>query len=396
MARNYPQKLFFVLFVLISFSIVSFGSQQLEILIPANTRVSVELLSPISTQTARKGDKFSCKVLTPAEFAGAIVEGHIRSVKRSGKANKDSKLDLAFDRIVTIEGRIADFNATVVEVFEVQKVADDGRADIEGTVRSKSTTVKTSIKRAAVGALIGAIVGGAVAGGQGAAVGAAVGAGLGVTTTLVTKGPDLEFKTGTQFTVETNGPVRRRQPKPGESAVAAVPVPSQPAASAVPLQPPASPSSQTHVCVLKSYSVAVPDNWHDFPNNDSMIAAPEGGYRNIGSRPEVTHGALLGITDVGTADLKEADDRFVKTMLKGNAYLGKREPSIDSSINGRPAVTSILSGRGTEGYLEQVTIHTTVLANGKLFFVITVVPESGSGEYQETFRNLVQSVKLNQ
>ncbi|HEY0764821.1 MAG TPA: hypothetical protein VGD61_20755 [Pyrinomonadaceae bacterium] len=387
MTLKYPQKAFFALFVLFSFCVVCYGSPQLEELIPANTRVSVELLSPISTQTAQKGDKFSCKVLTPAQFAGAVVEGHVRSVKRSGKANKDSKLDLAFDRIITTEGRIGDFNATVVEVFDVQKVADDGRADNEGTVRSKSTTVKTSIKRAAVGALIGAIVGGAVAGGQGAAVGAAVGAGLGVTTTLVTKGPDLEFKTGTQFTVETNGPVRRRQPKPGESTVAAFPVSSK---------PPATPSLQTRLCVLKSYTIAIPDNWRDFSENDSTIVAPEGGYKSIGGRPEVTHGAMLGVTDVGTSDLKEANERFLTAMIKGNAYLNKREPSKDSSINERRAVTTMLSGTGREGTVEHVTIHTAVLANGKLFFVITVVPEAASGEYGDAFRNLVQSVKLNQ
>lgn len=247
MTLNHPRKLYSVLCLIFSFCVVSYGSTQLETLIPANTRVSVELLSPIRTQTAQQGDKFSCKVLTPAEFAGAVIEGHIRSVKRSGKANKDSKLDLAFDRIVTTEGRIGDFNATVVEVFDVQEVADDGRADNEGTVRSRSTTVKTSIKRAAVGALIGGLVGGAVAGGQGAAVGAAVGAGAGVTTTLVTKGPDLEFNTGTQFTIETNGPVRRREPKPGESIITTFP--------ASPKPPPPSPSLQTRLCVRESSPV---------------------------------------------------------------------------------------------------------------------------------------------
>ena len=124
---------------------MSYGSAQLETMIPANTRVSVELLSPISTQTAQKGDRFSCKVLTPAEFAGAVIEGHIRSVKRSGKANKDSKLDLAFDRMITTEGKIGDFNATVVQVFDLQKIADDGRADNEGMVRTNRPPLRQAL-----------------------------------------------------------------------------------------------------------------------------------------------------------------------------------------------------------------------------------------------------------
>lgn len=184
--------------------------QEADLPVAPNTKLSLELLSPISTATSNKGDKFSCKVLTPAEYAGAIVEGHIRSLKQSGKANKESKIDLAFDRITLSNGRSEEFSAIVVEVFDVAHAAEQGRADNEGTVRSKSSTVKTSVKRAATGALIGALIGGAVGGGKGAAVGAAIGAGVGATTTLATKGADLEFKTGTQFTVESTGAHKKK------------------------------------------------------------------------------------------------------------------------------------------------------------------------------------------
>jgi len=178
--------------------------------VPTDSKLSLELLSPLSTATSKKGDKFSCKVLTPVEYAGAIADGYIRSVKRSGKANKDSKIDLAFERLTLPDGRSASLDATVVEVFDVVHATDQGRADNEGTVSSKPRTVRTTVKRAAAGALIGALIGGVVAGGQGAAIGAAIGAGLGATTTLASKGPDLEFRTGTQFTVQINGP-RKKQ-----------------------------------------------------------------------------------------------------------------------------------------------------------------------------------------
>ncbi len=195
-----------------------------EMLVPPDTKLSLQLLSPISTATNQKGDKFSCKVLTPAEYAGAIAEGHIQSLKRSGKANKDSKIDLAFEKITLSDGRSSDFSATVVEVFDVVSAADQGRADNEGTVHGKSKTVKTSVKRAAAGALIGALVGGIVAGGQGAAIGAAVGASVGVTTTLAGKGVDLEFKEGTQFTVQSNGPTRKKkEPAPAGTSTPIVP-----------------------------------------------------------------------------------------------------------------------------------------------------------------------------
>src|ERR1051325_7429766 len=201
------------IFVSVAIVLFSFNAARAfdgsELLIPAGTRLSLQLLSPISTATSKKGDTFSCKVLTPAEYGGSIVEGHVRSVKRSGKADKDSKIDLGFDRVTMPDGSTATFSGTVIEVFDVVNADDQGRADNEGVVRNQSRTVKTSIKRAAAGALIGALVGGAIAGGQGAAVGAAIGASVGVTTTLASKGADLEFNTGTEFTVETNGPAKR-------------------------------------------------------------------------------------------------------------------------------------------------------------------------------------------
>ena len=190
--------------VLVSSSPHSYADQE-KLPPPPDTKMSLKLLSPISTATAKKGDKFSCKVVAPVQFSETIVEGYIRDVKRSGKMDKESKIDLAFDRITGKDGHSYKFSATVVEVFEVANAGDQGVADNEGTVHNKTSTVKTSVKRAAAGALVGAAIGGLVGGGKGAIVGAAIGASAGVTTTLAQRGPDMEFKTGTQFTVVTSG-----------------------------------------------------------------------------------------------------------------------------------------------------------------------------------------------
>src|SRR5262249_36521465 len=154
-------------------------------------------------------------------------------------------------------GSTGTFNATVIEVFEVANAGDQGRADNEGTVRNKSKTVKTSVKRAATGALIGALVGGAVAGGQGALVGAAIGASVVVTPTLANKGSDLEFNTGTEFTVETNGPSKRLT-----------------ARSSIPVKIPV-PSTTFREVTADAFRVEVPDNWRDAAANPVTVT-PEG------------------------------------------------------------------------------------------------------------------------
>lgn len=204
-----PLACLLMFFPSLAYSQSSQGEATSEVIVPKDLTLSLELLSPISTAINQKGDKFTCKVLAPAEYADATVSGYIKSVKNAGKANGSSKLDLAFESITLKDGRDGNFNAQVTEVYDVANVSDEGQADQEGTVKSKSSRVKVSVKRAAAGALVGALIGGAIAGGKGAALGAAIGASVGVTSVLVADGPNLEFKQGTRFKVLTNGPSRR-------------------------------------------------------------------------------------------------------------------------------------------------------------------------------------------
>jgi len=187
------------------------------VVVPKGQRFSMELLSPLSTATNQKGDKFSCKVLSPAEYVDAIVDGNLKTVKRSGKEKGDSKMELVFDTLTLPDGRTGDFNGMVIEVFDVVDAANQGRADNEGLLKARSTVKRDAVK-IGVATMVGAVLGGILGGGKGAALGAAIGASLGVTTTLKTRGPDLEFKAGTQFTVETNAPRKRKADAEGNIA----------------------------------------------------------------------------------------------------------------------------------------------------------------------------------
>lgn len=361
-----------------SFTVAN-GFNQSEFLIPAQTKLSLQLLSPVSTATSKKGDKFNCKVLTPVEFAGAVVEGHVRSVKRSGKADKESKIDLAFDRVTLMDGRTANFSATVMEVFDVVNAKDQGRADNEGTIRNKSTAVKTSIKRAAVGALIGALVGGAIAGGQGAAVGAAIGASVGATTTLATKGPDLQFKTGTEFTVITDGPSRVT----GKKAVPLEPLPDSVE----------SPSANSRVYLNRAFRIDIPENWKELAQNPITLG-PVGAFRMSNGQPELTHGLMIGVSKSASGSLQEISDRSVDAIIKNNPQMRKQGNSISSTIGGVDALAVLLIGPGSAGKVEAVTVHTALLPGGRFFYAITVVPEAEIDAYREAFNRIVASIEF--
>jgi type IV secretion system protein VirB10 len=179
-----------------------YGRAQDDVSVPDNTLFRLELLSPISTATNQKGDQFNCRGLDTGELYGSIVSGHITKIKRSGKVKGKSEIALAFDSITLPDGRSGKFGAQVVEVYDVVGAGNEGQADEEGRVTGKSLRKRDAVT-ISVATAVGALIGGLIGGAQGAAIGAAAGAALGVTTTLATKGPDLEFKAGTQFTVRT-------------------------------------------------------------------------------------------------------------------------------------------------------------------------------------------------
>lgn len=172
------------------------------IYLPKNSAFTLELLSPITSGRNKQGDEFNCRVTEPSEYAGATVTGRIAGIKASGKANKKSAIALRFDRIV-MGDRTGVFDAQVTEVYDVP-AGNQGRADEEGVVKGKSKK-KIAVKRGIWGGLIGGVIGGLLGGAQGAATGAAIGAGLGAGSTLITTGPELDFKSGTQFKVKTTG-----------------------------------------------------------------------------------------------------------------------------------------------------------------------------------------------
>ncbi|MGH9856062.1 MAG: hypothetical protein ACREBD_40010, partial [Blastocatellia bacterium] len=75
------------------------SSSRSQAVIPDGIEMKIRLSSQISTKTNREGDKFTAVVLNPSDYAEAIIEGHIATLKQSGKATGKTELALAFDSI---------------------------------------------------------------------------------------------------------------------------------------------------------------------------------------------------------------------------------------------------------------------------------------------------------
>lgn len=136
----------------------------------------------------------------------------------------------------------------------------------------------------------------------------------------------------------------------------------------------------------------VPNNWKAFETQETITFAPEGAYGDNG----ITHGAMIGLQKTSSRDLAGATEEYVNGILQGNSYLRKQTGYSRTSIDGRQAYAIVLSGRSpVTNRTEDVTIYTTQLRNGALFYVAAVSPDSESSRYSSAFRNMINSINLN-
>jgi len=165
--------------------------------------VTATLDTPLSTRTSRDGDRFTATVQSPAEYAGATIEGHVSSIERSGRVSGRSQMTLNFDNIRLRNGRSYSY-AGFLQSVRLSN-GDTVNVDNEGAVREDSQSTKT-IQRTAIGTAVGALIGAIAGGGKGAAIGAVVGAGGGAGSVYVQGRDDLDLSQGTELTIQSTGP----------------------------------------------------------------------------------------------------------------------------------------------------------------------------------------------
>jgi len=174
-----------------------------DFIIANGESVIAVLDNDLSTAAAREGDRFTATVRQPSQYEGAIIEGHVSNVQRSGRITGRSQLTLNFDNIRLRDGRSYRFAGLLESVRTTQ--GDTVRIDNEGSIRDNNQTTKTA-ERAAIGTAVGAIIGAIAGGGKGAAIGAIVGAGGGAGSVYVQGRDDLDLLRGTELTIRATGP----------------------------------------------------------------------------------------------------------------------------------------------------------------------------------------------
>lgn len=171
--------------------------------VPDGTQLIAVLNTDLNTRYTREGDRFRMTVRAPAQFGGAVIEGHVSNLDRSGRVTGRSELTLNYDMIRLRDGRTFQFAGSTEGVR--MPSGELVRVDNEGTAEGDSRTSDT-ITRTAIGTAVGAIIGAIAGGGKGAAIGATVGAGAGAGSVYVQGSEDLALPTGTEVTVRASAP----------------------------------------------------------------------------------------------------------------------------------------------------------------------------------------------
>jgi hypothetical protein len=141
------------------------------------------------------------------------------------------------------------------------------------------------------------------------------------------------------------------------------------------------------------FSVAVPSNWRQIGGDQTSVSyAPEGAYGSQG----ITHGVMFSVVQSQYNDLQNSSRDVVNSLVQGeNNYLRQATNFSRTTLGGRSALATTLTGRSPlTGRNERVTIVTTQLGNGQVFYMAAVSPQDEYASYQRAFNDILRSLQL--
>ncbi|MGI9069567.1 MAG: M48 family metalloprotease [Pyrinomonadaceae bacterium] len=153
---------------------------------------------------------------------------------------------------------------------------------------------------------------------------------------------------------------------------------------------------QTYSGLGSILRVNVPGNWREIGSNNSVWFAPEGGYGQHQNQEIFTHGANFGVAQTQSRNLQQATQEFLNSLAQSNPNLRQSGGLQRTTVSGRAGLTTTLNDVNVAtGQREVITVVTTRLRSGELFYMIAVAPQNEWGRYQSAFSNILRSVQLN-
>jgi hypothetical protein len=144
----------------------------------------------------------------------------------------------------------------------------------------------------------------------------------------------------------------------------------------------------------KVFRASVPSNWTPLPSNSSIKVVPQNGYGQVNGQTVFTHGVQFGVAKASSRDLQQATGDWVQAVTQNNPELRPDGSPQPLQISQRSALATPLVNPSPLGGRERVVVYTTFLADGSLFYYLTIVPENAAEAYRDAFRRIADSIRL--
>ncbi len=179
--------------------------------VPAGTRVPIQLRQPISTKGAQPGDPIYAQTAFPIVVNGALVipagtwvQGTVDAVKRAGRIKGTAELQFHLTTFIYANGYTVDIAAAIDRV-----PGDQGTHMKEGGTVQRDSEKGKDLERvgsaASQGGQIGALAGVAANPSlRGLGVGGLSGIAAGALIGMLARGTDVRFETGTSIEIVLN------------------------------------------------------------------------------------------------------------------------------------------------------------------------------------------------
>jgi Zn-dependent protease with chaperone function len=185
---------------------------------------------------------------------------------------------------------------------------------------------------------------------------------------------------------------------------AALPAPTKPnargvtanavAAVGTPGEPVTAPSGEFRNVNGGVFQASVPGEWTALKANRSIRFVPQNGYGVLKGQTVFTHGVEFGLVRPSSRDLREATNLWLNSIHESNPELRKTAEQRTFQISERSAVETPLANASPLGGVELVNVYTTFLADGSLFYFLTISPEADAQKLQPAFQQIEQSIRL--
>ena len=149
-----------------------------------------------------------------------------------------------------------------------------------------------------------------------------------------------------------------------------------------------------------SFALQIPGNWDQLRANQSnYIFAPKGAYGKLPNQNEdsmmVTHGIFVGAMPVRQGNLTSATQAFIQRQIETNADFQPVGQIKQTTLAGQTALAAAVAGPSAINGVAEIDItYTTVTADGRMFYIITIAPEDEAEAYKATFQQILRSLQL--